>query len=185
MYEIIIYTDGGCSGNPGPGAWAYVMRYNDRVREDSGFESETTNNKMELRAVIEALSYLSDLRHSFVEDHPAAPAGPRSSPPRWLSSEVRLFTDSQYVKNGVESWIKTWKQKSWKTADRKPVKNRELWMRLDLLVQEIKPTLFWVEGHAGNPDNERCDSLVQEKVKAMRGDSKNWDQRESNPRPTA
>jgi len=168
MQEIIIHTDGGCSGNPGPGAWAYVMRYNNRVREDSGFEADTTNNKMELRAVIEALSYLSCRKRSIIEDRAAKPVEPTTSPPRWLSSDVKIFTDSQYVKKGVDSWIRTWKAKGWKTADKKPVKNQELWMRLDSLVQEIKPELFWVEGHAGNPDNERCDSLVQDKVKLMR-----------------
>lgn len=168
MQEIIIHTDGGCSGNPGPGAWAYVMRYNDRVREDSGFEPDTTNNRMELRAVIEALSYLSDRRRSIAEDRAAKASGLSASSPRWLSSAVKVFTDSQYVKKGLDSWINTWKAKGWKTADKKPVKNQELWMQLDLLVQEIRPELFWVEGHAGNPDNERCDSLVQDKVKAMR-----------------
>lgn len=168
MQEIIIHTDGGCSGNPGPGAWAYVMRYNDRIREDCGFEPDTTNNKMELQAVIEALTFLSDRKRSITDERLEKSAPLSTSGPRWLFSPVKIFTDSQYVKNGVGSWLKTWKVKGWKTADKKPVKNQELWMRLDLLVQEIGPEFFWVEGHAGNPDNERCDSLVREKVKVMR-----------------
>jgi len=165
MQEIIIHTDGGCSGNPGPGGWAYVMRYAERLREDSGWEPDTTNNKMELRAVIEALGFISDRRLQ-VAGLLAAREGRTS--PSWLSSPIKIYTDSQYVKNGVQTWLRGWKAKGWKTADKKPVKNQELWMELDILVQELKPSFFWVEGHAGNPDNERCDALVQERIKAMR-----------------
>jgi ribonuclease HI len=176
MQEFIIHTDGGCSGNPGPGAWAYVMRYGDRLREDSGFEPDTTNNKMELQAVIEALTFLSSLKRVAASEQsrksgdqaPSYAPSLDPSAPRWLSSPVKVYTDSQYVKNGVGSWLKSWKAKGWKTADKKPVKNQDLWMKLDSLVQEIVPEFFWVEGHAGNPDNERCDSLVRDKVKTMR-----------------
>ncbi len=152
MPDFIIHTDGGCSGNPGPGGWAYVMRYGDRLREDSGFAPETTNNKMELKAVIEALSYLSMIRR---DSRPNA---------AWRSSPIRIHTDSQYVKNGITAWVSAWKARGWKTADKKPVKNQELWVVLDELVQELHPEFYWVEGHAGVPDNERCDALVQEAI---------------------
>ncbi len=169
MREIIVHTDGGCSGNPGPGAWAYVMRYGGRLREDSGFEPETTNNRMELGAVIEALSFLSARRRR-IADRPVGesvrPAA--SSSPAWFSSPILVYTDSQYVKNGVTAWLRNWKAKGWKTADKKPVKNQELWMSLDALVEELRPSFFWVEGHAGDPDNERCDALVQERIRDLK-----------------
>ena len=156
MLEIIVHTDGGCSGNPGPGAWAYVMRYGERLREDSGFDPATTNNRVELQAVIEALAFLSsrrrDARHG---------SG-------WLDSPIKVLTDSQYVKNGVTLWLRGWKARGWKTADRKPVKNQELWEVLDSYTNELQPTFAWVEGHAGEPDNERCDTLVQLKLAEAR-----------------
>jgi ribonuclease HI len=152
MLEIIIHTDGGCSGNPGPGGWAYVMRYGERLREDSGFVAETTNNRMELQAVIEALAFLSSRRRE-------APYG--SS---WLDSPIQVLTDSQYVKNGVTQWLQGWKARGWKTADKKPVKNKDLWEILDTYAMELLPAFAWVEGHAGEPDNERCDALVQLKI---------------------
>ena len=152
-------------GNPGPGAWAYVMRYGDRLKEDCGYDPQTTNNRMELKAVIEALSFLSSrLSLTTVPSDP----NPAKPSPSWLSSPIHIYTDSQYVKNGVTTWIKSWKLRGWKTADKKPVKNQELWIELDELVQKTAPSFFWVEGHAGNPDNERCDSLVREMVKSMR-----------------
>jgi ribonuclease HI len=156
MREIIVHSDGGCSGNPGPGAWAYVMRYGERLKEDSGFAPETTNNKMELQAVIEALSFLDGRRRE---------ARPGSD---WLSSPIHVFTDSLYVKNGVTLWLVGWKAKGWKTADKKPVKNQELWQELDALVAELRPSFAWVEGHAGEPDNERCDALVRAKIAECR-----------------
>jgi ribonuclease HI len=156
MREFIIHTDGGCSGNPGPGAWAYVMRYGERLREDSGFAPDTTNNRMELLAVIEALSFLSSRKSE---------ARPGSI---WLSSSIQVFTDSQYVKNGVTLWVSGWKAKGWRTSDKKPVKNQDLWLVLDALVQEMKPSFSWVEGHAGDPDNERCDTLVRARVAERR-----------------
>jgi ribonuclease HI len=176
MKEFIIHTDGGCSGNPGPGAWAYVMRYGDRLREDSGYEVETTNNRMELKAVIEALSYLANLHRSAMGDSSIAKTNdnaasalpaPRARP-SWSKSPIKIFTDSQYVRNGVLKWLSAWKARGWKTTDKKPVKNQDLWLCLDGLVSELKPDFFWVEGHAGNPDNERCDSMVQESVKKGR-----------------
>lgn len=165
MQEIIIHTDGGCSGNPGPGAWAYVMRYGERLREDCGYDPQTTNNKMELKAVIEALSFISSRKNAVAEIIERRTDKPS---PAWLSSPTKVYTDSQYVKNGVQTWLRGWKAKGWKTADKKPVKNQELWIVLDALVEELKPSFFWVEGHAGNPDNERCDFLVREMVKTMR-----------------
>jgi ribonuclease HI len=152
MLEIIIHTDGGCSGNPGPGAWAYVMRYGERLREDSGFSPETTNNRMELQAVIEALAFLSSRRSE------------ARSGSSWLDSPIQVLTDSQYVKNGVTQWMRGWKARGWRTADKKPVKNKELWEVLDAYATELKPSFAWVEGHAGEPDNERCDALVQLKI---------------------
>ena len=156
MLEIIVHTDGGCSGNPGPGAWAYVMRYGERLREDSGFVPATTNNRMELQAVIEALAFLSSRRRDAHHDS------------GWLDSPIRVLTDSQYVKNGVTLWLRGWKARGWKTADRKPVKNQELWEVLEIYVNELQPSFAWVEGHAGEPDNERCDTLVQLKLAEAR-----------------
>ncbi len=158
MREIIIHTDGGCSGNPGPGGWAYVMRYGDRLREDSGCEADTTNNRMELRAVIEALRFIAG-RLSEGEASGAS----------WAKASVLVFTDSQYVRNGVTKWVSGWKRNGWKTADKKPVKNRELWEDLDTLASSTGAQFHWVEGHAGVPDNERCDSLVQDRIRELKG----------------
>ncbi len=164
MNEIIVHTDGGCSGNPGPGAWAYVMRYDSRLKEASGFQADTTNNRMELQAVIEALGYLSSRRRHVaakLAQSPKDEARQGKAAPQWIDAPIRVFTDSQYVKNGITSWLSAWKARGWKTADKKPVKNQELWMELDALNQELKPSFHWVEGHAGVEDNERCDSLVR------------------------
>lgn len=136
--HVHLFTDGACSGNPGPGGWAFILRQpaTGREIERSGGERETTNNRMELRAVIEGLSTLK--RPSIVE----------------------LFSDSQYVLNGLNEWLDAWKRRAWRTAGRKPVKNQELWMRLDELrgVHELR--FHWIEGHAGHPENERCDELA-------------------------
>lgn len=164
MSEIIVHTDGGCSGNPGPGAWAYVMRYGSRLREASGFEADTTNNRMELQAVIQALGYLSGRRRQVAARLATAPQNEAKKPktdPEWLSAPISVFTDSTYVKNGITLWLSGWKARGWKTADKKPVKNQELWEMLDALARELRPSFHWVEGHAGEPDNERCDSLVR------------------------
>ncbi|MCX7027005.1 MAG: ribonuclease HI [Spirochaetes bacterium] len=156
MLDIIIHTDGGCSGNPGPGAWAYVMRFGERLREDSGYDPDTTNNRMELKAVIEALDFISSRRREV------------SGTVSWLASPMCVVTDSQYVKNGVTLWLRDWKAKGWKTSGKKPVKNQELWIELDGLVTELKPSFAWVEGHAGELDNERCDALVRAKIAECR-----------------
>ncbi len=133
---IEIYTDGACSGNPGPGGWGAVMRWNDHEKELSGGEPDTTNNRMEMMAVIKALEALK------------------------RRSTVALYTDSKYVMQGLNEWMAGWKAKGWKTANRKPVKNQDLWQELDELVQKHDVTLHWVKGHAGHPENERADVLA-------------------------
>lgn len=144
MNSVIIYTDGGCEGNPGPGGWGVVVRCGDSVREISGGEIATTNNRMELTAAIEALSSLTE------------------------RSEVSLFTDSQYVKNGISLWIKGWKRKGWLTSSKEPVKNVDLWQRLDAVVGRHRVTWKWVKGHAGNADNERCDGLAGREIAKLK-----------------
>lgn len=134
---VEIYTDGACSGNPGPGGWGAILRYNGHERELNGGEVETTNNRMEMRAVIEALRALKK------------------------RSRVELYTDSQYVKQGIEDWLKGWKAKGWKTASKKPVKNQDLWMEIDELVGQHDISFHWVRGHDGHPENERADALAR------------------------
>lgn len=134
--KVEIYTDGACSGNPGPGGWGAVLRYGDHEKELSGGESDTTNNRMEMTAVIEALSALKKPCH------------------------VDLYTDSTYVKDGVTKWMDGWKTKGWKTAAKKPVKNRDLWEKMDLELQKHTIMWHWVKGHAGHPENERADQLA-------------------------
>ncbi len=140
-----IFTDGGCHGNPGPGAWAYciVDSTGNVVRCHSGFDGNTTNNRMELQAVISALRFVA-------EAEPGA--------------RTEIVTDSEYVKRGVTEWIYTWKRNGWKTAAKKPVKNRELWQQLDLINGRVAPKWRWVRGHSGNEFNEMCDTLVQEEI---------------------
>ncbi len=133
---IIIYTDGACSGNPGPGGWGALLRYNGHEKELSGGESETTNNRMEMMAVIEALGAIT------------------------TKKPVHLYTDSKYVIDGVNQWLAGWKARGWKTAGKKAVKNQDLWERIDLAIQSHDVTFFWVKGHSGDPDNERVDSLA-------------------------
>jgi ribonuclease HI len=147
MNGVIIYTDGGCSGNPGPGGWAFVLRRGTEEVLGSGGEANTTNNRMELRAVISSLE----------EAERRSPGAP-----------VVVYTDSQYVKNGIGSWIASWKRNGWRTADKKPVKNRELWEELDLVNARVKPRYEWVKGHAGVEDNERCDAMVQVEIAKFR-----------------
>ena len=147
MDGVIIYTDGGCSGNPGPGGWAYVLRHGSEEILGSGGEANTTNNRMELRAVISSLE----------EAERVAPGAP-----------VVVYTDSQYVKNGIGSWMANWKRNGWRTADKKPVKNKELWEELDLVNARVKPRFLWVKGHAGVDGNERCDALVQDEIRKFR-----------------
>jgi ribonuclease HI len=135
---VTIHTDGACSGNPGPGGWGAVLQYNGTVRELKGGEQLTTNNRMELTAAIEALNALK------------------------RPCEVHLHTDSQYVKNGLNTWIRGWKKNGWRTSDKKPVKNVELWQALDAAVQRHQIVWHWVKGHAGDEMNERADQLANE-----------------------
>jgi ribonuclease HI len=136
--EIVIYTDGACSGNPGPGGWGAILISGAHRKELSGGEAATTNNRMELLAAISALEALK---------------GP---------SQVELHTDSKYVQDGIAKWIHGWKKNGWKTADRKPVKNAELWQRLDAARQRHDVKWHWVKGHAGHDENERADELARE-----------------------
>ncbi len=148
MSSIVLYTDGACSGNPGPGGWAWVCLSGTEVREGYGGEKATTNNRMELMAVIDGLSTVE------------ARFADKSLQPGTI--EVR--TDSQYVKNGVTSWIQSWKKNGWRTASKTPVKNRDLWERLDTLSLRLGARYVWVEGHAGVAWNERCDELARKGV---------------------
>jgi ribonuclease HI len=134
---VTIYTDGGCKGNPGPGGWGALLIYKGREREIYGGEALTTNNRMELMAAIAALETLK-----------------RSCP-------VDLHTDSQYLRNGITEWIRGWKANGWKTAQKKPVKNADLWQRLDTARQRHKVNCHWVRGHEGHPENERAHNLAQ------------------------
>lgn len=143
-----LYTDGACVGNPGPGGWGVVVYFTDgRVHEMGGFEPATTNNRMELQAAIAALEYLAQ---SGQRDRTASPSGNR----------VVLYTDSEYVKNGITKWIKGWKRRGWKTSQDTPVLNQDLWERLDAL---NSPQVTWeyVRGHAGDAGNERCDAIAR------------------------
>ncbi|MFP4563676.1 MAG: ribonuclease HI [Spirochaetia bacterium] len=150
---IEIHTDGGCIGNPGPGAWAYVLRHCLDTGEfeeitDSGFSEATTNNRMELTAVIEALKKAQEIIMS--EDK--------------LGETVVLHTDSIYVKKGITEWIHRWETNGWKTAGKKPVKNKNLWQELKILDNALSVSWRWVRGHAGNPLNEACDRAVRDTI---------------------
>ena len=137
MTEVVeIYTDGACKGNPGPGGWGVLMQSGGKRRELRGGAPDTTNNRMELTAVIRALEALK------------------------RPSRVRLHTDSQYVQLGISQWIHSWKKRGWRTADRKPVKNEDLWRELDALRERHEIEWLWVRGHDGNPGNERADELA-------------------------
>lgn len=135
---VEIYTDGACSGNPGPGGWGVVMRFGDAEKELKGGTAETTNNRMELTAAIEALNALK------------------------RPCQVELHTDSVYVKDGITQWISRWKRNGWRTAARKPVKNADLWQSLEEALERHEISWHWVKGHAGHPDNERADELARE-----------------------
>lgn len=143
--EIHVYTDGGCHGNPGPGGWAYVLEVDGARHVAKGAENQTTNNRMELTAVIHALTYL--YRNGLCEE-----------------ATVHIHTDSQYVRNGITSWIHTWERNGWKTSAKKPVKNRELWMSLREAEQRCRVEWHWVRGHSGHAGNEEVDGLVQEAI---------------------
>lgn len=135
--KVEIYTDGACSGNPGPGGWGAVMRFNGVEKELSGGENPTTNNRMELMAAIKSLEALT------------------------RPCKVDLYTDSKYVKDGIEQWLANWKARGWKTADKKPVKNIDLWMELENQLSKHEVKLHWIKGHAGHPENERADELAR------------------------
>jgi ribonuclease HI len=144
MSVVDIYTDGACRGNPGPGGWAALLSYDGHEKELAGAETLTTNNRMELTAVIRALEALK-----------------RPVP-------VRIYTDSEYVRKGITEWISNWKRRGWVTADRKPVKNQDLWQQLDALATAHTVEWHWVPGHAGVPGNERVDRLANEAIDAMK-----------------
>ncbi len=138
MSKIVeIYTDGACSGNPGPGGWGALLRFNGHEKEMCGGEDDTTNNRMEMMAVIKALEALTK------------------------PSQVKIYTDSKYVMDGITKWIEGWKARGWKTAAKKPVKNKDLWQEIDLAVGKHSVEFEWVKGHAGHPDNERADELAR------------------------
>ena len=138
--NVTIYTDGACSGNPGPGGWGAILKFGDKEKELNGGERHTTNNQMELMAAISALEALKK------------------------PCTVDLYTDSQYVRQGITGWIHGWKRNGWRTADKKPVKNVELWQRLDAALKQHEIRWHWVKGHAGHPENERADQLARDGI---------------------
>jgi ribonuclease HI len=141
--EVVdIFTDGACRGNPGPGGWGTILRFKDQEKELWGGEADTTNNRMELTAVIRALEALK------------------------RPSRVRVYTDSQYVQKGISEWVRDWKRRDWRTAGKKPVKNIDLWKRLDELAAAHQVEWLWVKGHAGHPENERADQLANRGIPA-------------------
>lgn len=144
MSVVEIYTDGACSGNPGPGGWGAILRYNGTEKELSGGEALTTNNRMELMAAIMALEALK------------------------RPSKAALYTDSVYVRDGITKWIHGWKRNGWKTAAKKPVKNDDLWKRLDAALKSHEIEWHWVKGHAGHPENERADALARDGMAAFK-----------------
>jgi len=141
---VEVFTDGACSGNPGPGGWGAVMRFQGAEKELSGGEAATTNNRMELIAAIAALEALK------------------------RPSRVALTTDSTYLRDGITRWIHAWKRRNWKTADKKPVKNEDLWRRLEAALAPHEVTWHWVRGHAGHPENERADALARAAIARLR-----------------
>jgi len=141
--KVVIYTDGACKGNPGPGGWGVWLQSGEHEKEMYGGEANTTNNRMELTAVIEALASLK------------------------RTCDITLFTDSEYVRKGITEWIHGWKTRGWKTADKKPVKNAELWKRLEALAALHHVEWRWVRGHAGDPGNERADALANRGVESV------------------
>ena len=141
--QVLIYTDGACRGNPGPGGWGAWLRFGDQQKELWGGEPETTNNRMELLATIESLKALT------------------------RSCEVELYTDSQYVRKGITEWMINWKKRGWKTAAKKPVKNQDLWQALDEQVQRHTVNWHWVKGHSGDAGNEKADSLANRGIDDM------------------
>jgi ribonuclease HI len=145
MGTIEIYTDGACRGNPGPGGWGAILRFGTAEKELYGAQAETTNNRMELTAVIRALEVLK------------------------RECQVAITTDSNYVKDGITKWIHNWKKNGWKNASKKPVKNSDLWKELDMLVKQHQIEWHWVKGHSGHPENERADALANLGIDEMMG----------------
>ncbi len=141
---VDIFTDGACSGNPGPGGWGALLRYGEVEKELSGGEGATTNNRMELMGAISALEALK------------------------RPTQVRLHTDSTYVRDGITRWLAGWKAKGWLTADRKPVKNRDLWERLEAAARQHDIEWIWVKGHSNHPENDRVDQLARDAIQAIR-----------------
>lgn len=144
MKQITIFTDGGCIGNPGPGGWGAILKGESDTKELSGGEPATTNNRMELQAAISALSSLEE------------------------TCQVTLYTDSQYLRQGITAWIISWKARGWITASRQPVKNADLWRQLDSVAGRHRITWKWLKGHAGHPENERCDQLAGAEMARMK-----------------
>ena len=142
--KVVIHTDGGCQGNPGPGGWAAVLKWGNVTHELSGGEPATTNNRMELCAAIEAFKALN------------------------RPCEVEFHTDSNYVKNGITAWLFSWKRNGWKTKTKEPVKNEDLWRQLDTAVSTHKVNWHWVKGHAGQAENERCDALATKAIEKIK-----------------
>ncbi|MCC7234422.1 MAG: ribonuclease HI [Bryobacterales bacterium] len=145
MKSVQLITDGSCLGNPGPGGWAYILRYGSHKRECAGGEAQTTNNRMELTAAIQGLSALKE------------------------PCQVTIVTDSEYVKNGITSWLKGWKKNGWKTAAKKPVQNQDLWQDLDAAVARHETKWEWTKGHASHEDNNRCDELARAAAERIAG----------------
>jgi ribonuclease HI len=138
--RVEVFTDGACSANPGPGGWAAILRYRGREKEISGFNPSTTNNRMEMTAVIEALGELKE------------------------PCRVTVYTDSQYLQKGITGWIEKWKRNGWRTSQKEPVKNKDLWEALEEAAQRHEIEWMWVRGHQGHPENERCDALARDAI---------------------
>ena len=138
--EVEVFTDGACRGNPGPGGWAAILRYRGSEKELSGFDPDTTNNRMEMTAAVAGLEALK------------------------RSCRVRLYSDSQYLRDGITKWMHGWKRRGWLTADKQPVKNVDLWQRLDAVAGRHDVAWIWVRGHSGHPENERADALARERI---------------------
>jgi ribonuclease HI len=148
LSQVDIFTDGACRGNPGPGGWAAILRYRSTEKELSGFAAETTNNRMEMTGAIQGLEALK------------------------RPCRVRLYSDSQYLRDGITKWINEWKRRGWRTAGKQPVKNIDLWQRLDAAAARHTVSWIWVRGHAGHPENERADALARARIaEAAKGGS--------------
>ena len=145
--KLAVFTDGGCIGNPGPGAWAYLVLLEGDRKEISGFDPSTTNNRMELTAVIRALEHINSID-------------------AWSEATIELNTDSQYVQKGITQWITSWIRNGWMTSAKKPVKNRDLWQPLKYVSDELQVEWKWVRGHDGQEFNEKCDAMVRKEIKS-------------------